>query len=118
MNWEVGQLINKVDATNLLVLADDTADLGAKNRLRKRLGQMRSDSPNNRPDAGPIRIVVYPGESEVRSAEQHEFAPNPPPDPTRQIEKMNIVMRQLLASSYVRACEHDRAMALLLASRD
>ena len=118
LNWEIGQLINKVDATNLLVLADDTADLGAlKTAFEKAWGQMRSDSPNNRPDAGPIRIVVYPGESEVRSAEQHEFAPNPPPDPTRQIAKMNIVMRQLLASSYVRACEHDRAMALLLASR-
>ena len=118
LNWEIGQLINKVDATNLLVLADDTADLGAlKTAFENAWGQMRSDSPNNRPDAGPIRIVVYPGESEVRSAEQHEFAPNPPLDPTRQIAKMNIVMRQLLASSYVRACEHDRAMALLLASR-
>jgi hypothetical protein len=61
--------------------------------------------------------VVYPGESKLRSAEQDELAPNPPPDPTGQIAKMNIVMQQLLASSYVRGCEHDRAMALLLANR-
>ena len=118
LNWEIGQLISKVDATNVLVLAADTADLDAlKTAFENAWSQMRSDSPNNRRDAGPIRIVVYPSESKVRSAERDELAPNPPRDPTGQIAKMNIVMRQLLASSYVRACEHDRAMALLLASR-
>lgn len=118
LNWEIKQLINKVDATNLLVLADDTADLGAlRTAFENAWGEMRSESPNNRRDAGPVRILVYPSESEVHSAERDELAPKPPPDPTGQIAKMNIVMRQLLAGAYVRACEHDRAMALLLTSR-
>ena len=118
LNWEIKQLINKVDATSLLVLADDTADLPAlKTAFENAWGQMRSDSPNNRRDAGSIRIVVYPGDSKVRSAERDQLAPNPPPDPTGRIAKMNIVKRQLLGGAYVRACEHDRAMALLLTNR-
>ena len=118
LNWEIEQLVNRIDASNVLVLADDTADLAAlKTAFENAWTQMRSDSPNNRGDAGPIRIVVYPGESKARSAEQDELAPGPPPDPTGRIAKLNIVMRQLLAGAYVRACEHDRAMALLLAGR-
>jgi hypothetical protein len=118
LNWEIGQVINKVDVTNLLVLSDDMADLPAlKAAFENAWDQMRSDSPNNRPDAGPVRIVVYPGESEVRRAEQDELAPKPPPDPTGQIAKTNSFKRQALGGAYVRACEHDRAMALLLANR-
>jgi hypothetical protein len=116
LNWEIQQLINRVDATNLLVLADDTADLDAlKNAFENAWAQMRSDGPNNRRDAGPVRIVVYPGESEARSAEQHAQARGSPPDPTGRFAAMNVVMR--LTGAYARACEHDRAMAFLLASR-
>lgn len=118
LNWEIEQLINRVDATDLLVLADDTANLAAlKAAFEDAWTQMRSDSPNNRRDAVPVRIVVYPGESQARIAEQDELASGPPPDPTGRIAKMNMVLRQLLAGAYVRACEHDRAMALLLAGR-
>jgi hypothetical protein len=47
----------------------DTADLDAlKNAFENAWTQMRSDGPNNRRDPGPVRIVVYPGESEARSA--------------------------------------------------
>ena len=116
LNWEIEQLINRVDATNLLVLADDTADLDAlKNAFEKAWAQMRSDGANNRRHAGPVRIVVYPGESEARSAERHALVPGPPTDPTGRFAEMNILMR--LTGTYARACEHDRAMALLLASR-
>ena len=119
LNWEIEQVVNRVDATNLLVLADDTADLVAlKTAFEDAWTRMRSDSPNNRPNASPVRIVVYPGESKARGAEQDELASAPPPDPTGRIAKMNMVMRQLLAGAYVRACEHDRAMALLLAGRN
>ena len=111
MNWEIGQLINRVDATNLLVLADDTADLGAlKTAFENAWGQMRSDSPNNRREAGPIRIVVYPSESKARSAEQHALARGSPP-----VAATSLVTR--LTGAYARACEHDRAMALLLVNR-
>ena len=118
LNWEIEQLINKVDVTNLLILADYTADLDAlKNGFKNAWTQMRSDGPNNRRDAGPLRIVVYPGDSKARSAEQDALVPGPCPDPTGRMAKMNVLMRQLLALAYVRACEHDRAMALLLGSR-
>ena len=118
LNWEIEQLLNQVDATDLLVLADDEADLIAlRQAFEDAWDTMRSDSPNNRPDAGPVRIIVYPGDSKARAAEQDALTPGPPPDPTGRIAQSNVLQRELLRGAFSRSCEHDRAMALLLAGR-
>ena len=91
LNWEIEQLLHRIDITNLLVLADDEADLGAlRQAFKNAWTNMRADSPNNSLDAGPIRIVVYPGETKARSAEQDELAPGPTPDPTGRLAQRNV----------------------------
>lgn len=55
--YEIGQLVDKIDRTRFLLLIDGTTDMDFLHvTLQSAWAAMAADSPNRRPDGGPVRI--------------------------------------------------------------
>jgi hypothetical protein len=59
LNWEIGRVVDHVPAHRFVVIVDgETDQISLSEHFRQAWAAMRSDSPNNRQDAGPVRFVV------------------------------------------------------------
>jgi len=66
--YEIGQLIDKMDRSQFLLLVDETTDMDFLTKaLQTAWTAMAPTSPNRRPDAGPIRLFRLEKEYEERA---------------------------------------------------
>jgi hypothetical protein len=112
LNWELGQLVNRVSTRNFVVLVDEATDQPALYaEFRSAWSRMRSGSPNDRIDVRPVRWVVRKPDDAARSS----FTAVPPEaDPVGLYSKLNPVMKTLMNAHYDAALGEDRIYGLFI----
>jgi hypothetical protein len=115
LNWEIGQLVDRVGLHNVVVLIDEGTDQAALcATFRAAWLSMDSNSPNNRANATPVRWVLLESRNE-RKQSGEEAQPLPPEaDPLGLYPKFNLVLRALIAGHYRDALIDDRIFGLLI----
>jgi hypothetical protein len=115
LNWEFGQLIDRVGADRFVVLLDtDTDQVALCAAFRSAWGAMRAGSPNDRPDAAPVRWVIHEPLDENGMSTAPVVSPPPEVDPMGLFKKANFVLQPLYAAKYGRALQDDLIFGLFL----
>jgi hypothetical protein len=115
LNWEFGQLVDRVPTDRFIVLLDAAADQQALcAAFRSAWAGMRAGSPNDRPDAGPVRWVIHEPLDARGLSTVAPVRPPPEVDPAGVYRKANVAMRFLFDVKYGRALEDDRIFGLFL----
>jgi FtsH-binding integral membrane protein len=83
LNWEIGFVVDHIATEKFVVLVNSETDQVALGmQFREKWAAMRGSSPNNRPDAGPVRFVVLKvkdSQNKQRNTEiPAQFQSNPP----------------------------------------
>lgn len=112
LNWELGELVNRVSTRNFVVLVDEATDQPALYaEFRSAWGRMRTGSPNDRSDVPPLRWVVLGPNDAPRSS----FAAVPPEaDPAALYPTLNPLMKTLMNAHYDAALTGDRIYGLFI----
>jgi hypothetical protein len=115
LNWEIGQLIDRVATHNFVVLIDEQTDQTALcAAFRAAWLSMERGSPNNRADASPVRWVLLETRREPgQRPEQPQGLPSEA-DPLGLYSKFNPLLRTLIAGHYRDALIDDRIFGLLI----
>jgi hypothetical protein len=114
LNWEIAHVLEYIDVSRVLVRTDDQSDLWALQRaFEAGWAGLTVRSPNARPDPAPLNILVYPGDDKQRTAEQDRFTTPDLPDPGGVLAGLGALPRLILSGQWRRACEDDRAMAIV-----
>jgi len=115
LNWEIGRLVNLVSMRNVVILVDKGTDQTALcAAFREAWQSMDGRSPNNQPDAGPVRWVVLDLPNEREQSREPPAALPPEADPLGLYPKLNPVLKQLCAGHYRDALIDDRIFGLLI----
>lgn len=117
LNWEIGQLVDRVAMRNVVVLIDERTDQVALcAAFRAAWSAMEDRSPNNRPDAGSVRWVMLQSPREQESGPPPALAPEA--DPCGLYAGLNFLQKALVTAHYRDALADDRIFGLFLQPSD
>jgi hypothetical protein len=113
LNWEIGQLLDRVALRNLVVLIDvDTDQTALCAAFRAAWHSMNHTSPNNTIDPGPVRWVLLETSDERAKSAVFPVLPTEA-DPHGLYPKCNPIVRRLMDTNYRDALLDDRIFGLL-----
>jgi hypothetical protein len=115
LNWEIGQVIDRVAMDHVVVLVDERTDQAALcAAFRAAWPAMDSGSPNNRAGAGPVRWVMLQSSEERKASREQPTALPPEADPGGLYPGLNFLQKALVAGHYRDALVDDRVFGLFL----
>jgi len=115
MAWALRQLIDRTSTERFIVLVDEKADQTALcATIRSAWSRMAANSPNNRPDAGPVRwVILDPVDSSGVPVSTPRLA-SAEIDPGGLRAGKNPVSQYLFDIAWGAAVSEDRIMGLLI----
>jgi hypothetical protein len=116
LNWEIGQLLDRIALRNLVVLIDvDTDQAALCAAFRAAWHSMDNTSPNNTTNPGPVRWVLLEPTDERAKSEALPSLPTEA-DPLGLYPKCSLVVRALMMSNYRDALLDDRIFGMFAES--
>ncbi|MBT9329835.1 hypothetical protein [Paracidobacterium acidisoli] len=115
LNWEIGFVVNHIASEKFAVLVNaETDQVALGNQFREKWAAMRAGSPNNRPDAGPVRFVVLKQKDPQQSTQRSETAAAPQPENPPGLRPLFCTLaRQMLPD----VLEEDRIFGLVMTAQ-